>query len=48
MEACNDYELWHDKRSHRIFLRHTSGKCLNYYFYFIDDTLGLMYLRVPT
>jgi hypothetical protein len=48
MEACNAYEPWHDKRSHQTFLRHTSGKCLHYYFYFIDDTLGLIYLRVPT
>ncbi|WP_299163574.1 MarR family transcriptional regulator [Accumulibacter sp.] len=48
MEACNAYEPWHDKRTHQTFLRHTSGKCLHYYFYFIDDTLGLIYLRVPT
>src|SRR3984893_7368191 len=25
-----------------------SGKCLHYYFYFIDAELGLVYLRVPT
>ena len=24
------------------------GKCLHYYFYFIDPQLGLCYLRVPT
>jgi hypothetical protein len=48
MEACDAYEPWHDKQSHRTFLRHTSGKCLHYYFYFIDETLGLIYLRVPT
>lgn len=45
MEACNAYEPWHDKRSHQTFLRHTSGKCLHYYF--IDNTLGLIYLRYP-
>jgi hypothetical protein len=48
MEACNSYEPWHDKQTHRTFLRPTSGKCLHYYFYFIDPTLGLFYLRVPT
>jgi hypothetical protein len=48
MEACDAYEPWHDKQTHRTFLRHTSGKCLHYYFYFIDETLGLIYLRVPT
>jgi hypothetical protein len=26
----------------------TRGKCLHYYFYFIDPDLGLCYLRVPT
>ncbi len=48
MEACDAYEPWHDKRTHQTFLRHTSGKCLHYYFYFIDETLGLTFLRVPT
>ncbi|WP_313951123.1 hypothetical protein [Accumulibacter sp.] len=48
MEACKAYEPWHGKRSHQTFLRHTSGKCLHCYRYFIDDTLGVIYLRVPT
>ena len=48
MEACDAYEPWRDKGTHRTFLRHTSGKCLHYYFYFVDETLGLIYLRVPT
>jgi hypothetical protein len=29
-------------------LRPDTGKCLHYYFYFIDAELGLIYLRVPT
>ena len=48
MEACDSYKPWHDKRTHRTFLRSDSGKCLHYYFYFIDAVLGLIYLRVPT
>jgi hypothetical protein len=48
MEACDSYKPWHDKRTHRNFLRPDSGKCLHYYFYFIDAELGLIYLRVPT
>lgn len=48
MEACASYKPWHDKRTHQTFLRPTSGKCLHYYFYFIDPELGLVYLRVPT
>ena len=48
MEACDSYKPWHDKQTHRTFLRPDSGKCLHYYFYFIDAELGLIYLRVPT
>jgi hypothetical protein len=36
MEACDSYKPWHDKRTHRTVLRPNSGKCLHYYFYFID------------
>jgi hypothetical protein len=48
MEACSAYKPWHDKNSHKTFLRPTHGKCLHYYFYFIDEEVGLCYLRVPT
>ncbi len=48
MEACDAYQPWHDKRTHQTFLRPDSGKCLHYYFYFMDAELGLIYLRVPT
>ena len=40
-------EPWHDKKSHKTFVRPDSGKCLHYYFYFIDAELGLIYVRVP-
>ena len=48
MEPCASYKPWHDKKTHRTFLKPDSGKCLHYYFYFIDASLGLCYLRVPT
>lgn len=48
MEACPTFEPWHDKTTGRTYLRHDSGKCLHYYFYFIDPLLGLCHLRVPT
>jgi hypothetical protein len=48
MEACDTYKPWHDKQTHKTYLRPDSGKCLHYYFYFIDAELGLVYLRVPT
>ena len=48
MEACDAYKPWHDKQTHKTFLLPDSGKCLHYYFYFMDAELGLVYLRVPT
>lgn len=48
MEACTAYQPWHDKQTHKTFLRPDSGKCLHYYFYFMDAAFGLIYLRVPT
>jgi hypothetical protein len=48
MEACDSYRPWHDKASGKSFVRPDSGKCLHYYFYFMDAALGLVYLRVPT
>jgi hypothetical protein len=48
MEACPSYKPWHDKPSGRTFFKPDTGKCLHYYFYFIDKDMGLCYLRVPT
>lgn len=48
MEACQSYKPWHDKASGKTFLKPDTGKCLHYYFYFIDPVVGLCYLRVPT
>jgi hypothetical protein len=48
MESCTSYKPWHDKKSGKTFLKYDSGKCLHYYFYFIDAVFGLCYLRVPT
>jgi len=48
MEACDSYRPWHDKATGKTFVRPDSGKCLHYYFYFMDAEFGLIYLRVPT
>ena len=48
LEPCSTYQPWHDKRSGKTYLKPDGGKCLHYYFYFIDAVLGLCYLRVPT
>lgn len=48
METCATYRPWHDKKTHRTFLKYARSKCLHYYFYFILPELGFCYLRVPT
>jgi len=48
MEGCAAYRPWHNKETGKTYVKSTSGKCLHYYFYFIDAELGLCYLRVPT
>jgi hypothetical protein len=48
MEPCPTYEPWHDKKTGCTFIRRDRGKCLHYYFYFIDEMLGLCFLSVPT
>jgi DNA-binding transcriptional ArsR family regulator len=48
MESCNTYKPRLDKQANTLSLRPDYGKCLHYYFYFMDKELGLVHLRVPT
>ena len=48
LEVCTTYQPYHDKNTGKNYLRWDNGKCLHYYFYFIDKVLGLCFLRVPT
>src|SRR3954452_7300280 len=48
MEPCSTYKPWHNKQTGQTYLVPDDGKCLHYYFYFIDEELGLCYVRVPT
>ena len=48
MEPCAAFTPWYDKVTGKTTLRYKDGKCLHYYFYFIDAEFGLCYLRVPT
>jgi hypothetical protein len=48
MEACSSYRPWHDKVTGKTYLKPDSSKCMTYYFYFVDEQLGLCYVRVPT
>jgi len=48
METCSTFKPWHDKKTGKTFLKYDMSKCLYYYYYFIDEVLGLCYVRVPT
>lgn len=48
METCTSFRPWHDKKTHHTSLKSSTSKCLHYYFYFIDESFGLCYVRVPT
>ena len=46
LEVCPTFEPRYDKKTDRTFLRPDRAKCLHYYFYFIDEDLGLCFMRV--
>ncbi len=48
MEPCSSCQPWHNKSTGKTYLRPDDGKCLHYYFYLIDEELGLCHVRVPT
>jgi DNA-binding MarR family transcriptional regulator len=48
METCPTFEPRYDRDAGRPRLRPDRAKCLHYYFYFIDEDLGLCFLRVST
>ena len=48
MEPCSSYQPWPNKSTGKTYLRPDDGKCLHYYFYLIDEELGLCHVRVPT
>ena len=48
LEVCPTFEARYDKKTGRASLRPDRAKCLHFYFYFIDDELGLCFMRVPT
>jgi hypothetical protein len=48
LETCESYEARYDKKTGRTSLRPDRAKCLHYYFYFIDEQLGLCFMRIST
>ena len=47
MEPCTSFRPSRNKKG-ECSLKSYTGKCLHYYFYFVDERYGLCYLRVPT
>ena len=47
-ELCGTYDPWYDKNTHRTYFKPAKTKRLVYYIYFVDKTLGLCYIKVPT
>ncbi len=48
LETCESYEARYDKKTGRTSLRPDRAKCTHYYFYFIDEQLGLGFMRIST
>ena len=48
MEPCSTYKPWHSKQTGKTYLVPDDGKCLHYYFCFVDEEPGLCHVRVPT
>jgi hypothetical protein len=48
MESGSTFKPWHDKATGKSGLKLAPGKCATYYFYLMDEELGLIYVRVPT
>jgi hypothetical protein len=48
LETCESYEARYDKKTGRTSLRPDRAKCTHYYFYFIDEQLGLCFMRIST
>jgi hypothetical protein len=48
LERCESYEVRYDKKTGRTSLRPDRAKCTHYYFYFIDEQLGLCFMRIST
>jgi hypothetical protein len=47
MEACQSYKPWHNKTTGKTLLKPDTGKCLHYYFYFIDRNWGFVMSVFP-
>ena len=45
LEGCCSYAVYRNRDTHRIELRRRPGRCLHYYFYWLDERFGLTQWR---
>lgn len=48
MESCPSFKPMYDDKNKYPYLKYQERQCLHYYFYFMDEYLGLCFVRVPT
>jgi hypothetical protein len=48
VEPCMTWQVFRSKKDQTQELRRRTGKCLHYYFYFLDDEFGWSHVRVQT
>jgi hypothetical protein len=48
VENCQTFKPRKGRPGQPAWIKMTHGRCLHYYFYFYDETLGLLHLRLPT
>ncbi len=48
LEGCWSYAVYRNRDTHRIDLRRRPGRCLHYYFYWLDERFGLTQVRLQT
>ena len=48
VESCRTFTVRGDRTTKRLRVRRQEGKCLHYYFYFVDRAFGLMHVRLQT
>jgi hypothetical protein len=48
LETCQTFHIFRNRVTHQIEPRRRIGKCLHYYFYFLDGKFGLAQVRLMT
>jgi hypothetical protein len=48
VECCRSYEIRRNRENQELELHNVPSKCLHYYHYFLDPTLGFMHVRFQT